>query len=231
MRYLRNIKVIGENGQSRLASSSVIIIGCGALGGQLAMLLAGAGIGHIGIADFDTIDISNLQRQLYFTESEAGKMKAEVLGQRIASLNSEIDLKIYPHKIDSGNESTELLRQYDIIVEATDNPTTKYQITETANSIGKPCVVGGVEEWHGQVVTLVNTLLSPVIFSDIFPLSCEEIEKRSGHKPGVMGPTPSTIASIQAAEVIKLIISNRESWKSKMITIDLLNSIFNTIEL
>ncbi|MDE7510245.1 MAG: ThiF family adenylyltransferase, partial [Muribaculaceae bacterium] len=89
-RYSRNISCIGAEGQKRLSASSVFIIGCGALGGQVAMLLAAAGVGRIGIADFDTIDLTNLQRQLFYTEADAGKKKVKTLAARMRELNSEI---------------------------------------------------------------------------------------------------------------------------------------------
>ncbi|MDE6811084.1 MAG: HesA/MoeB/ThiF family protein, partial [Muribaculaceae bacterium] len=153
MRYLRNINVIGEEGQTCLHSSSVMIVGCGALGGQVAMLLAGAGIGRIGIADFDVIEISNLQRQLFFSESSSGQLKAQVLAKRMNDLNSDINVEIYPEKISEKNAEN-IFRNYNVIIDATDKPGPKYLIAGISQKLRLPCIIGGVEGWKGQVIAL-----------------------------------------------------------------------------
>lgn len=229
-RYSRNIKVIGEEGQARLASSSIMIIGCGALGGQIAMLMAGSGIGRIGIADFDHIEISNLQRQLFFTEADEGKSKAELLGKRMKALNSEVEISIYDVKIDARNAAS-ILSGYDLIIEATDNASTKYFIDSETQSLRLPCIIGGVNGWRGQVAALANNNPDIPGFRDIFPLSENEIQKLSSEKPGVIGATPSSIASIQASEAIQMLLTDRKDRKSRMIFIDLENLVFQTVAL
>ena len=128
-RYSRNIAVIGEDGQRRLRESSVLVIGCGALGGQCAMELAGSGVGKIGLVDFDTIDLSNLQRQLFFRESEAGKMKAAIIAERIRALNSDVEICVYTHLLTSKNFG-EIAAEYDFVEECTDNAATKLLVEQ-----------------------------------------------------------------------------------------------------
>lgn len=227
-RYKRNIKVIGEDGQHQLASSSVFIIGCGALGGQLAMLLAGAGIGKIGIADFDTVDLSNLQRQLFFEESQAGLSKASIIAERLRRLNSEVTVESHNELIHSSN-ADRILRPYDIIADATDNPATKYFVDKTALSLGKTCCIGGVAAWRGQVV-LLSSGENGMRYKDIFPAPENDPAMLPCEIEGVMGPTASTVSSIQASEIINALI-HPEGIRSKLISLDLSVPSFNVIHL
>lgn len=231
-RYRKNINVIGEEGQNRLASSSVFIVGCGALGGQLAMLLAGAGIGRIGIADFDTIDVSNLQRQLFFNENIVGKSKAMELGDRMGLLNSNIEIVIHNTLI-SKNNAEELMSGYDIISDATDNPATKYFIDETARKLGTPCCIGGVAGWHGQVIFFSNRQINQgMSYKDVFPMPEVDPSMLPCEVEGVMGPAASAIASLQASEIIQYLCAcpaNR--FNDRMTVLDLSKPSMNAINL
>lgn len=222
-RYSRNIKVIGEEGQRKLASSSVFIVGCGALGGQIAMLLAGAGTGKIGIADFDTIDISNLQRQLFFSESECGKRKAEILARRMSDLNSEVEIVTVNEMIGKMNAG-KLLSSFDVIIDATDNPSTKYFIDAIARSLNTPCCIGGVAGFRGQIVMLSNLKRegsSSVSYSEIFPLDSNDEVILPCEIEGVLGPTAAAVASLQASEVIKFLINPESERTDRLISLDL----------
>ena len=220
-RYSRNIAYIGAEGQQRLSAASVFVIGCGALGGQVAMLLAGAGVGHIGIADFDTIDISNLQRQLFFAEAEAGESKAGTIADKMRRLNSGIRVDEYCKMIRK-EDARAILADYDFIIDATDNPATKYMTDEISALIGRPACIGGVAQWHGQVTTVSGRPDDGTLrFADIFPrpdadptmLPCEVL--------GVMGAAASLIASVQAAEALKYITAQGEMLINRLFTIDL----------
>lgn len=226
-RYIRNIRVIGEDGQERLSSSSVFIVGCGALGGQIAMLLAGAGIGKIGIADFDTIDISNLQRQLFFSESEAGKSKVSQIAERMHSLNSEIEIIQHSEIIRESNGY--LLKGYDILIDASDNPTTKYLLDDLAKKMGAGLCSGGVSGWKGQVVTLANNKPDAMKLSDIFPFPSSDSSMLPCEINGVMGPAASAIASIEASEVVQSLLLPKQERFSRLISIDLSNPFFSSI--
>lgn len=228
-RYSRNISCIGAEGQKRLSASSVFIIGCGALGGQVAMLLAAAGIGRIGIADFDTIDLTNLQRQLFYTEADAGKKKVETLAARMRELNSEITVDTYDRLIRLQDAET-ILADYAYIIDATDNPASKYMTDELCRRLGRPGCIGGVAGWKGQIMTLTGQPAS-VTFADIFPPPETDMSMMPCEITGVIGAAASTIASLQAAEAIKELIRTDESPAARLLTVDLLTMQFNTFEL
>lgn len=202
-RYARNIAVseIGVEGQARLCGSAVLVVGCGALGSMAAMYLAGAGIGRIGLVDFDTIDITNLQRQLFFSESQGGASKAEALAEAIKSLNSEIEVNTYKTLLTKHN-AREIVAGYDFVVEATDNPQSKRMVDSVCEQLGTGCCVGGVRGFEGQVTTC---LPDSARYSSLFPDA-----ENSGFTPcsqgGVLGPAAGTVASIQASEAIKALL-------------------------
>lgn len=228
-RYSRNLLLteIGQSGQIKLMQSSVLIVGAGALGSIVAMYLAGSGVGHIGICDFDTIDISNLQRQLGFTIDDIGKSKVDVLSRRLSSINSEIIVE--PHEgLLRAEKAHEIFKNYDVIVEGSDNPSTKYMVTDIANECEKPCVLGGVSGFDGQIMTL---LPGQNRYRDIFPDAAPD----DGYTPcslgGVLGPLPGIIGSIQAAEVIKIITGAGETLDRRMLLINALNMTFTEIKI
>ena len=171
-RYSRQIAVpkIGKDGQKKIFDAKVLIIGCGALGSMVAMQLAGAGIGAIGIADFDNVDVSNLHRQFFFTTSDAGHSKAIIIGKRIKALNPEVELSIYKEIITFAKAEI-IIDAYDYIVDATDNPESKRIIGEISLKKGKPCCIGGVRDFSGQVIILHP---SDFRFEDYFGLASSE---------------------------------------------------------
>lgn len=227
-RYIRQQQLpeIGSAGQQLLNEAKVAVIGCGALGSIAAMYLAGAGVGNIVIADFDTVDLTNLQRQLTYTESDLGKSKAATLRQRIVALNSEIHVTAIDEFIRPDRLRT-IASETDLIVEATDNPDSKYMVSDICVSLGKPCVIGGVNGWHGQILT--QTPSSPA-YRDIFPDSPE-----SGFTPcsigGVMGPVPGMTGCMQAIEAIKIITGSGRTLAGRLMLIDTLHGSVQTIDL
>lgn len=217
IRYSRNISVdgIGEEGQRLLLGATVVVLGCGALGTVAASYLAGAGVGHLRIADYDTIDISNLQRQTAYSEAEAGESKAQTLRRRLASLNSEIEIEaveafVTPETIDA------LIERADFVIDASDNPDTKYMIEEACRRHGIPYSIGGVLAMRGQVMTGTP---SSARYSDFFPESAG-----AGFTPcsigGVLGPLPGIVASIQALEAIKCITRSGSLLTDSLLLID-----------
>lgn len=228
-RYARNIAVgaIGRNGQRLLKNGSVMVVGCGALGSLAGMYLAGAGVGRIGIADFDTIDISNLQRQLFFSEAVAGKRKSDELRKRMSGLNSEVDIRVYGQMI-TRKSALEIFPGYDFIIDATDNPASKFLVDETCENLGLPCCVGGVSEFSGQICTMLPG--SPR-YRHLFPEAPDE-----GLLPcsaaGVAGPAAGVVASVQAAEAIKYLTGNLTGLLcGKMLLVDLLGPSFRILSL
>ena len=166
-RYSRSIMLpeIGTEGQLRLCGGKVLVVGCGALGSIVAMYLAGSGVGHISISDYDTVGLSNLQRQLSFTEHDVGALKTEATERRLRDINSGIEVLTLPEMI-TRSKARELFGEYDVIVECSDNPSTKYMVTDVAGEAGVPVVLGGVSGWTGQVVTLH---CGGIRYRDIFP--------------------------------------------------------------
>ncbi|MDE7411364.1 MAG: HesA/MoeB/ThiF family protein [Paramuribaculum sp.] len=201
MRYARNISVqaIGEEGQTRLLQSTVFVVGCGALGSVVASYLAGAGVGHIILADYDTIDITNLQRQIHYCESQAGESKAETLASELRALNSEIRIDAVKELITRA-KALELFAKSDFIIDASDNPDTKYMIDEVCVESGKAYSMAGVLAMGGQVMTHID---GSARYSDFFP----QQDIVSGFTPcsvgGIIGPVAGIIGSIQALEAIK----------------------------
>lgn len=200
VRYARNISVeaIGSEGQCRLLESSVFVLGCGALGSIVASYLAGAGVGRLVLADYDTIDITNLQRQILYCESDAGMPKAETLAARLRELNPTVRIETV-NRLITPDLARDLFANCDFIVDASDNPDTKYMIDAVCSELGKPYSIAGVSGFGGQVMTCVP---GSARYSDIFPDSAGV-----GFTPcsigGIIGPVAGTIASLQALEAIK----------------------------
>lgn len=224
-RYKRNEMVIGKEAQRRLAESSVLVIGCGALGSLAAMYLAGAGVGRIGLVDFDTIDPTNLQRQLFYSEHLAGKSKAKSLAIRISELNSEIEPVVIETLFTKEN-GAELAGSYDFIIEATDNPSSKYLVDRICYSIGKPVCIGGVSSMRGQVTTF---LPGHKRFADFFPSPPENSGILPCAAEGVLGPAAGVISCVQASEALKYLAQKGGLLIDKMLIINLENLQFMTL--
>ncbi|MBD5337083.1 MAG: HesA/MoeB/ThiF family protein [Bacteroides sp.] len=225
-RYSRNEKVIGKIGQERLKNGSVLVIGCGALGSPAAMYLAGAGVGRIGIVDFDTIDPTNLQRQLFYREADAGKSKAVTLANRMRELNSEVEVEYLETLLTSRN-GRQIISAYDFVIEATDNPSSKYLIDELCHDCKKPVTIGGVVGMRGQVTTYVP---GHKRFSDFFPVPPEEQGVLPCSIEGVLGPAAGVISSIQASEAIKFISDTGTLLTDRLLLIDLTADGFSLLD-
>ena len=220
LRYARQISLpeIGREGVDRLLSSSVLVVGAGALGCISAMYLTAAGVGRIGVADFDKVGLSNLQRQLSYNESDIDRPKADTLASKLKAINSSVDVEVINKILTKGNIA-EYIGRYDIVVEGSDNPSTKYLVSDTAREQGKPCVIGGVRGFIGQITT---QLPGGPCYRDLFP----DIPTHCGLTPcaslGVLGPVPGIVASIQATEVIKLITGAGQPLSGRLLQIDTL---------
>lgn len=227
-RYSRQISVdeIGEPGQIRLLSSKVTVVGCGALGSMVAMQLASAGVGEIVVADFDTIDISNLQRQFFFKTDEGGKPKADALAERMTEINPGCKVKIVKKMIDR-KLANEIFKDCDFIIDATDNPASKMMIEEICENLGRHCCVAGVSGFHGQIMTIKP---GGPKFGEVFSQD-EDSEFLPCSIGGVVGPAAALCASIQAAETIKFLTSSGETLEDRLLTFDLLTNSFHVLRL
>lgn len=223
---LEMLSGIGYDGLTKLKKGKVLIIGCGALGSLCAMYLAASGIGCLTIADFDTIDISNLQRQLFFDEKSLGMSKSQVLAQRIRDINSEIDIKELRCIINE-SKAKSLFQDFDIIVDGSDNPSTKKMTSSVCEALSVPYCIGGVREYSGQVMSWKPGHCGyTTIFGDI--------QECNGFTPcslaGVLGPAAGMVASVQASEVIKHLTASGKMLLDSLLYFDLSKNIYTCFE-
>lgn len=219
-RYSRQILLpeIGEEGQARLQAAKVLIVGVGGLGSPIALYLAGAGVGTIGLVDDDVVSLSNLQRQVLYTEEELGDLKAVCAAMRLTTLNSGITVNACPGRLSPEN-ARELISQYDIIVDGCDNFATRYLINDLCMELSKPYVYGAICGFEGQV-SVFNQGTTPKNYRDLYPHEDEMLRMPPPPK-GVMGVTPAVVGSIEATEVLKIICGFGEVLSGKLWTIDL----------
>ncbi|MDP3939209.1 MAG: molybdopterin-synthase adenylyltransferase MoeB, partial [Deltaproteobacteria bacterium] len=203
-RYSRHLILpeVGLDGQKRLLESSVLIVGAGGLGCPLSIYLAAAGVGTIGLVDFDLIDLTNLQRQILYTVDDVGKPKADVAARRIQALNPDVDVKIYKERLTSEN-AMGIMADYDIIIDGTDNFPTRYLTNDASVLLGKPNVYGSIFRFEGQA-SVFDARRGPC-YRCLFPEPPPPGMVPSCAEGGVLGILPGTIAMIQATETIKLI--------------------------
>ncbi len=227
-RYSRQIMLpeIGEEGQKKLLQASVLIIGLGGLGSPVSLYLTGAGVGRIGLCDNDTVSISNLHRQILYSEQSEGESKAIMAQKRLSELSSKTKFDLWKEGMTSEN-AQDIISRYDLIIDCTDNHKTRYLIDDICQELGKTWIHGAIGNFEGRVSTFAP---SGIRYSDLY--SDKELlmnmEKSTG---GVIGTLPGMIGSIQAAEAIKLICGFGETLIGKILTVDLKNLQFNVFEL
>lgn len=220
MRYDRQMILpeIGEEGQRKLKEAKVLIVGVGGLGSPIALYLAGAGVGCIGLVDDDMVSISNLQRQVLYSEKELSKSKAICAAERLSALNSEIRVRHYPTRLTEDN-ARDLIREYDMVVDGCDNFATRYLINDICVEQGKPYVYGAICGFEGQV-SVFNYGDQKKSYRDLYPDE-EEMKRMPSPPKGVMGITPAVVGSIEATEVLKVICGFGDVLAGKLWTIDL----------
>ncbi|MFI1743379.1 molybdopterin-synthase adenylyltransferase MoeB [Thalassobellus sediminis] len=205
MRYNRHIILseIGQEGQNKLSNAKVLVIGAGGLGCPVLQYLTAAGIGKIGIIDFDVVDISNLQRQVLFGTSALGKNKAVAAKERLTDLNDSITIIAYAEKLTHQN-AVNLFNQYDIIVDGTDNFETRYLVNDACIITNKPLVFGAIYKFEGQV-SVFNYQNGPS-YRCLFPNPPEKGNVPNCSEIGVLGVLPGIIGTMQANEILKIIL-------------------------
>jgi len=203
-RYSRHLILpeVGLEGQKKLLDSRVLIIGVGGLGCPLSIYLAAAGVGTIGLVDFDLVDLTNLQRQILFTTDDVGKPKAEVAAKRIRALNPDVNVLIFKERLTSEN-AMEIMVDFDVIIDGTDNFPTRYLTNDASVLLGKPNVYGSIFRFEGQA-SVFDAKRGPC-YRCLFPEPPPPGLVPSCAEGGVLGILPGTIALIQATETIKLI--------------------------
>lgn len=228
-RYKRHLMLpqVDESGQQKIKDSKVLIIGAGGLGSPVAMELVCAGVGTIGIVDFDKVDISNLQRQLLYNESDVGKSKVRTAREKLEKMNSAVKINAIEDRLDESNAAL-IFEKYDIIVDATDNFDARYLISDTCVKLGKPHIYGAIYEFYGQVAVLGGDGPCLRCLNPEPPKKGEVIEAKD---VGVFGAIPGVIGSLQACETLKYILDCGKSLKGRMIFIDMLNMTFDEVEI
>ena len=226
-RYDRHIIIpdFGFEAQKKLKAAKVLVIGSGGLGSPALLYLAAAGVGTIGIVDFDVVDDSNLQRQVLFGVNEIGKPKVEAAKKRLESLNPYIDIKIYNQQLTSQN-ALEIIREYDVIADGTDNFPTRYLVNDACVLSGKPNVYASIFQFEGQVSVFnyINKEGEPgPNYRDLYPTPPPPGLVPSCAEGGVLGVLPGIIGSLQALEVIKVITGVGETLSGRFFIFDALN--------
>lgn len=220
-RYLRHILLdeIGEVGQSKLKNTKVLVIGAGGLGCPVLQYLTAAGVGKIGIIDDDVVDVSNLQRQILYFKKNVGEPKVIAAQKRLQEMNSSIEIQAYNERL-TANNAKELFLLYDIIVEGSDNFTTKYLANDAAVLTAKPLVFGAIYKFDGQVS--VFNYKNATTYRCLFPEPGSPEEMPSCSETGVLGILPGIIGSLQANEVLKIILGIGEVLSGKLLLFDAL---------
>ena len=215
----------GQKGQRLLQQAKVLVVGAGGLGCPAAQYLAASGIGTLGIADDDTISISNLHRQILYTPADVGKLKATIAAERLQQQNPDITIIPHPVKVTAANV-IELFKQYDIIVDGTDNFETRYLLNDAAVLSGKPLVYGAIYQYEGQVS--VFNYQGGATYRCIFPEPPEAGQMLNCSEIGVLGVLPGIVGCYQANETVKIITGIGSVLKNQVLIIDTLNNSHQT---
>src|SRR5271170_4422683 len=229
-RYSRHIIMpeVGLEGQGKLKSASVLIIGAGGLGTPSATYLAAAGVGRIGIVDFDTIEKSNLHRQILYSEQDVGRSKAEVAKERLLQVNPNISIELHKVRLDSSN-ALGILKNYDIIMDGTDNFPTRYLVNDACVLLGKPNVYASIFRFEGQA-SVFYAKEGPC-YRCLYPEPPPPGLVPSCAEGGVLGVLPGIMGSIQAAEAIDLILGKGKPLIGRLMLFDALDMKFRELKL
>lgn len=230
LRYSRHLLIpeVGLEGQKKLKSSAVLVIGTGGLGSPIALYLAAAGIGRIGLVDYDTVDSSNLQRQVIHGTSTVGKLKVESGKERMRDLNPDIQVDVYNVPLTSDN-AMEIAKGYDLIIDGTDNFPTRYLTNDVSVMLGIPNVYGSIFRFDGQVS--VFGLKDGPCYRCIFPEPPPPGLVPSCAEGGVLGVLPGTIGTIQATEAIKILLGIGTPLSGKLLLYNALDMSFDYVKI
>lgn len=219
------LEEIGEEGQNKLKNAKILIIGVGGLGSPSALYLAAAGVGTLGLVDFDTVEENNLQRQIIHSIKNLKKSKLESAKESILNLNQDIKLNL--HNLRINDKNVDLINEYDLVIDATDNLQTRYLINDACLKFNKPLIYGGISKFEGQV-SVFNYKNGPCFRCFIKEdkrniLNCNET--------GVLSSLPGVIGTIEATEALKIILDKGEILSGRLLFYDALNSKFREIKI
>ena len=229
-RYSRHLLIpeVGLEGQEKLKSSSVLIVGTGGLGSPLALYLAAAGVGHIGLVDYDVVDFSNLQRQVIHGSANIGNLKVESAKERLLDLNPQIKISTY-NKLFVSENAFEIAKGYDLIIDGTDNFPTRYLVNDVSVMLGIPNIYGSIFRFDGQV-SIFDASDGPC-YRCVFPEPPPPGLVPSCAEGGVLGVLPGTVGTLQATEALKLLLDIGSNLKGRMLLYNALDLSFDFINL
>jgi molybdopterin/thiamine biosynthesis adenylyltransferase/rhodanese-related sulfurtransferase len=230
LRYSRHLIMpeVGMEGQLKLKQAKVLCIGTGGLGAPLGLYLAAAGVGRLGLVDFDTVDFTNLQRQVLFGTTDVGRPKIEAAADHLRNLNPEIQIDTFETRLTSEN-ALDLFKDYDIIVDGTDNFPTRYLVNDACVILGKPNVYGSIFRFEGQI-TIFGAPGGPC-YRCLYPEPPPPGLVPSCAEGGVLGVLPGIVGTIQAAETLKLVIGKGDPLIGRLLLFDALGMKFRELKL
>jgi len=230
-RYSRHLILpeVGLSGQKKICSTSVLCIGAGGLGSPIAMYLAAAGIGKLGILDFDSVDFSNLQRQIIHGTKDVGRPKTQSAKETIAEINPNVEVVIHSTRISSEN-ALDIIRPYDIVVDGTDNFPTRYLTNDACVLLKKPNVYGSIFRFEGQASVFAPHLGGPC-YRCLYPEPPPPGMVPSCAEGGVLGVLPGIVGTIQATEILKLALGKGSSLVGRLLLFNALDMRFRELKL
>lgn len=230
LRYSRHLIMpeVGMDGQLKLKQAKVLCIGTGGLGAPLGLYLAAAGVGRIGLIDFDVVDFTNLQRQVLFTHSDVGRPKIEAAASRLRDLNPDIQIDTFETRLTSEN-ALDILKGYDLIVDGTDNFPTRYLVNDACVLLGKPYVYGSIFRFEGQITVFADA--NGPCYRCLYPEPPPPGLVPSCAEGGVLGVLPGIVGTIQAMEALKLMIGKGQPLIGRLLLFDALAMKFRELKL
>lgn len=230
-RYSRHLRLpeVGLEGQEKLKQAKVLLVGAGGLGCPIGMYLGAAGVGNIGITDFDVVDVSNLHRQIAFTVEDVGKPKVEMLKRTILASNPHINIETYDEGLNNDN-AIELFSQYDVIVDGSDNFNTRYLVCDASYLAGKPLIYGSIYRFQGQMTVFDPKNGSPC-YRCLYASPPPPALVPNCAEGGVLGVLPGIVGLIQANETIKMILGAGKSLSGRLLLFDALKMSFKEVKI
>ena len=230
-RYSRHLALpeIGTAGQQKLADAAVLIVGLGGLGGPAALYLAAAGVGRLGLAEFDSVELSNLQRQILYSEADIGQPKLESAVKRLQEANSQTELNMHPDGITVDN-ALDILLQYDVVIDASDNFPTRYLVNDAAFLAKRPVIYGSLSKFEGQVSVFASHSHGPC-YRCLFPEIPETGAVPNCTEVGVLGALCGLVGSFQAMEAIKYVVGIGQPLIERLLVIEALDMAVRQVQI
>jgi len=228
-RYSRHILLpqVGGKGQAKLLAGRVLLVGAGGLGSPAALYLAAAGVGTIGIMDGDVVDLSNLQRQIAHTTADVGRAKVESAAAKCRAINSDVNVRLHPVRLQAGN-ALEILKDYDFVIDGTDNFASKFLVADACHFAGKPYSHAGILRFEGQAMTVIpgQTGCYRCLFREPPPPSAIP----SCSQAGVLGVLAGIMGTIQATEALKYLLGIGDLLSNRLLVFDALKMSFRDVK-